>query len=267
MKKIGLVGCGAIGEGVALFIDKKLKDAASLCAIADKDRKRAEDLKAKLRSSAKIYDTDTLIKKVDLVIEAASVEAAMSILKKSLFYKKDVIILSVGAIIKDTSILKKLDKRGIRIYLPSGAICGVDGLGALSMGNIKKINLITSKPPKGLIGADYLKNKKINLINLKGEKVIFKGSVKEAIKHFPKNINVAAALLLASDFKDVKVCIKANSKLKRNVHRIIVNASEAKLSIDIENVPSKSNPKTSALTILSTQYLLKKMFSPFKIGS
>ena len=96
---------------------------------------------------------------------------------------------------------------------------------------------------------------------------MFKGGVSEAIKYFPQNINVAAILLLASSFKGVEVVIKADPKVKRNIHRIEINTEEAKISISVENVPSKVNPKTSTLAILSTQCLLKKIFSSFKIGS
>jgi aspartate dehydrogenase len=99
------------------------------------------------------------------------------------------------------------------------------------------------------------------------ERCVFEGSVQEAVKYFPKNINVAATLMLASAFKNVKVYIKANPHLKRNTHRIQIEADEARVNITVENVPSRLNPKTSALAILSTQCLLKKIFSPLKIGS
>jgi len=265
--KIGLVGCGAIGEGVACFIDNELKDKAILCAVADQDTEKAEILAEKLSADVEILGVDQLIKKANLVIEAASVAAAAYVLKKAVELKKDAVILSVGAFIKDFSIIERARKRGINIYVPSGAICGVDGLGALSLGEINKISLTTSKPPKGLLGADYLKKHKINLTHLKEEKVIFSGGVKQAIKYFPQNINVAATLLLASGGKDVEVCIKADPKVERNIHRIEIDTKEARVSISIENVPSKINPKTSALAILSTQYLLRKIFSSFKIGS
>ena len=265
--KIGIVGCGSIGSGVATYIDKQLSFAAVVYALADKDDKVAINLQKNLSSKPKIYDNITLVKKVDLVIEAATASAASFLLKKVIIYRKDLMILSVGALIDKASLLKKAAKRGINIYVSSGAVSGMDGLGALSMGNIKRVSLITSKPPRGLIGADYLKKKRINLTNLKKEKVVFRGSVKEAVKHFPRNINVAAAISLASAFKKVEVCIKADPKLKRNIHYIFVDSQEAKLNIRVENVPSKANPKTSALAILSTQQLLKKIFSPLKIGS
>ena len=265
--KIGIIGCGAIGVQIALFIDKKLGAYACLCGVADKDKVAAKRLQKKSKANPKIYKLDSLIKNSDLVIEAASIDAARFALKKVFTYRKDLILLSVGAIIDNLSILKKAKMRKVNIYIPSGALCGVDGLGAVSMGKINKIYLTTSKPPKGVIGADYLKRKKINLASLNKVVTVFKGRVNEAIKCFPKNINVAATLLIASAFKNVRVCIKADPKLKRNVHHILVDAQEAKLDISVQNIPSKANPKTSALTILSTKYLLTKIFSSFKIGS
>ncbi|MEI8350009.1 MAG: aspartate dehydrogenase domain-containing protein [Candidatus Omnitrophota bacterium] len=265
--KIGLVGCGAIGEGVALFIDRQLREKAVLWAIADSDTEKAEVLTEKLCAVPKMLNVDELIKGADFIIEAASVNAARYILRKAVTLKKNVLILSVGALIEDMSILEKAKKRGINIYVPSGAICGVDGLGALSLGGIKRITLTTSKPPKGLSGIDYLKKKGISVAHLTKEKVIFRGNVKEAIRYFPQNINVAAIILLASSFQKVEVCIKADPGVQRNIHRIEIDTEEAKVSIAIENVPSKANPKTSTLAILSTQYLLKKIFSSFKIGS
>ncbi|UCD15054.1 MAG: DUF108 domain-containing protein [Candidatus Omnitrophota bacterium] len=264
--KIGIVGCGAIGQGLAPFIDKELSDKAVVVALADKDKRKAQILREELSSLPEILDIDTLIGETDLVIEAASIEAAEYILEKALLFKRDVVILSVGALIKKESVFTQAQREGIKIYIPSGAICGVDALGALSLGEIKKISLTTSKPPAGLAGADYLKKKDIKVEGLQQEKVIFRGGVKEAIKSFPQNINVAAILLLASPFKDVQVVIKANPFIKRNIHRIEIEAEQARVNIEVENVPSRVNPKTSTLAILSTKYLLKKLFSSFKIG-
>ncbi|MBN3041297.1 MAG: DUF108 domain-containing protein, partial [Candidatus Omnitrophica bacterium] len=70
-----------------------------------------------------------------------------------------------------------------------------------------------------------------------------------------------------SSFKNIQVFIKADPGLKRNIHKIEIDARQARINIEVENIPSQKNPKTSALTILSVQYLLEKIFSPFKIGS
>ncbi len=265
--KIGIVGCGAIGSGVAGFIDRDLKQSAVVTALADKDNTAAKKLKGKIRSQPRIYDTDALVKNSDLVIEAASQAAAEFILNRAILHRKDVIILSVGVFVRHVSLLKRAAAKKIKIYVPSGAICGIDGVAALSRGRIKSLSLTTTKPPCGLAGAAYLKEKKINLAGLEKAKLIFEGSVRDAVRHFPKNINVAAALLLASSFNNIRVRIIADPAVKRNIHTVEVSAREGNLSCSIENVPSPSNPKTSALAILSTQQLLKKLFSSFKIGS
>jgi aspartate dehydrogenase len=265
--KIGIVGCGAIGQGVAIFIHRRLSRKAKVYALADCDQKKTRALKKKLGNAPRIYDLDALARNVDLIVEAASVQAAGPIVKKAISYRKDVVILSVGALIKDTSLLARSEKANINIYVPSGAICGVDGLGAISVGSIREIILITSKPPAGLMGARYFREKNIDLKGIRKATCVFKGTVKEAIAHFPRNINVAATLSLASSFKNIKVRIIADPSLRRNSHRIIATSRKADFDLEVKNVPSRLNPKTSALAILSTQYLLKKLFSSLKIGS
>jgi aspartate dehydrogenase len=265
--KIGIVGCGAIGTGVAQFIVKELKDQAQLVSVCDIDREKIKNLIKKVGIAPKIMNLDDLVRGADFVVEAASAQAAINVIEAASVFKKEVMILSVGAFVKDPDLLGKAKAAGINIHVPSGAICGVDGIAALSMGKVKKIRLTTSKPPKALADVEYLIHKKINLNKLTHARVVFKGGVKEAIKYFPKNINVAATLLLASAGKDVEVCIVADPHIKRNIHRIDVDANEAKVMIEVDNIPSESNPKTSTLTILSAQYTLKKIFSWLKIGN
>lgn len=265
--KIGIVGAGAIGTAAAEFIDTELKGKAVVAGICDQEKVNAEKLQKKISGSPRILNMEALVKETDLVIEAASVAAVSEVLEKALEFKKDAVILSAGGLLGKQKLLIRAQEQGIKIYVPSGAVCGIDGLGALRQGKIKKISLITSKPPAGLLGADYLKKKNIKLTGLKKERVIFEGGVKDAVRAFPKNINVAAVLLLASGLKDVQVCIKADPKIERNIHRIEIDAQEGKINIEVENVPSAENPKTSMLAVLSTKYLLKKMFSCLKIGS
>jgi len=53
----------------------------------------------------------------------------------------------------------------------------------------------------------------------------------------------------------------------RNTHRIEVEAEAARLSMQIENVPSAENPRTGRLTALSVIAALKKLASPLAIGT
>lgn len=266
MKKIGIIGCGTIGKEVAFFIEKKLAKKAVISAICDKKLSAALKLKKSLLAKPQIQSVTQLVKKVDLVIETASQAAAQSAIKQALKQKKDVLILSVGALVTCPDLVRKAKKENINLYLPSGAIAGIDALGALAKGKIKKITLTTAKPPQSLKNPlVYKKNNKP--ASPGGSEIIFSGKVTDAVKYFPKNINVAATLFLASGFPQIKVIIKTDRSLKHNLHKIEVFAQETNLKIEVENKPSAKNPRTSALTILSTQYLLEKIFSSLKVGS
>ncbi len=79
---------------------------------------------------------------VDLVIEAASPQAVIETVPQILKNGKDVIIMSVGALIDSEfkAYLEELaEKNDSRIYAPSGAIIGLDGIKAASIGKIHSV--------------------------------------------------------------------------------------------------------------------------------
>jgi len=255
MRKIGIIGCGTIGAGMAEFIQTRFKAKARVVALCDVDSKKANSLLKKIRPRPVITDIDSLIKKSDLVIEAAGVSVSAKIARKAVSEKKDVLIMSTGGLLKNPALLKRPN-----VHIPSGAICGLDGLKAASIGKIKKVSLTTRKPLKGLKGAPYLKAKKINIDKIKKETVIYRGSAQNAIKCFPKNINVAATLsLLGLGGKKTKVRIITSPRYTKNIHEIEVEGEFGRLFTRTENVPSKKNPKTSQLAIFSALAKLREV--------
>jgi len=267
--KIGIAGCGAIGRGVGFFLDKELNTATRISCLYDTAVENSLSLKGNLINSkpAICCDIQSLVKKSDLVIESASWNIIKPLLTQIIKHKKNLVVLSIGGLLQNKNLLAKAKKKKVNIYLPSGAICGVDGVLASSCGKIRRCVLTTAKPPEGLKNVEYLKKKKINLRNISKETVVFKGTPQRAFKFFPKNINVASTLVLASDFKDLKVIIKINPKLKRNTHQILLDSNIGKITVSVENLPSGENPKTSTLAIASTKALIKKLCSPLKIGT
>ena len=263
--KIGIIGCGAIGTNLAFFIDRHFKNREiELYGLYDIDKKKMSSLLNKLNKKPKRLDFEGVMKESDLIIESANIGVAKKVLLKGLKYKKDLIILSVGVFINHPNLVKLVKNSLSKVYVPSGAICGVDGLGAIKFSKVRRITLITSKSFHSLKGAQLLT--KLNSKS-KREKVLFRGNIKDAIKFFPQNINVAATIFLASGVKDIEVIVKVDRKLKRNVHRITVESDKAKIEVKVENVPTIVNPKTSFLAILSAQSLLEKIVSNLKIGN
>jgi aspartate dehydrogenase len=252
MKRIGIVGCGAIGRGIAEFIQTNLKHKARIVALCDIDSEKANTLSKKITPPPVITTIDNLIKKSDLIIEAASVSISGSVAEKAVGAKKDVLIMSTGGLLKKLSLFEKARLKGCNIYIPSGAICGLDGVRSASIGNIKKVTLTTRKPPEGLRGAPYLEKKKIDIDKIKEETLIYSGTAENAIRYFPQNINVASTLsLLGIGPTRTKVRIITSPKYTKNIHEIEVEGEFGSLFTKTENVPSKINPKTSQLAIFS----------------
>ena len=270
MKRIGIVGCGTIGRFLAKRIEKEFKESAKVVGLCDIDKKKAEELARTLSGRVNIFTLKDLIDKADLIIEAASGSISANICRKALSKSKDIMVMSIGGILKDSKRLFALaSRKGAKIILPSGAICGLDGLKSAGASRIDSVTLTTRKPPRGLKGAPYIVKKKIDLDSIKNERLIFKGTAHEAVSAFPKNINVSALLSIAGiGAKKTKVCIITSPKYKRNVHEVEAKGDFGRLSTRTENLPFSENPKTSFLAALSAIATLKELLNPnFKIGT
>ncbi|CAB3289346.1 putative L-aspartate dehydrogenase [Methanocaldococcus lauensis] len=267
MYKIGIVGCGVIGS----FISKKVVDGtiknAKIIAVYDRNLEKSKKL-SELTGAKICKSIDELVNEdLDLVVECASVKAVEEVATKSLINNKDVLIMSVGALVdKDLFLkLKNLAKKiGRKIYIPSGAIGGLDAIKALRLGEIYKVVLKTVKPIKAL--EDSLKNLGYDISSIKNSIVVFEGDVFEAIKKFPMNINVSVTLSIVSEYP-AKVVIVADPNAKLNRHEILVESSIGKLKVCVENVPFEENPKTSALAAYSAVRLIRDLSESVKIGT
>ena len=116
--------------------------------------------------------------------------------------------------------------------------------------------------------ADYFKNKKFPVLRGQEEKRIFQGSARKATQVFPQNINVAAVLSLAGIGAD-KTCVEiwTSNAYRRNQHEVVIKGASGEIKAQTSNLPSKTNPKTSALAIYSAIAALRKIFSPVQIGT
>jgi aspartate dehydrogenase len=265
--KIGIIGCGAIGSYLAKRIDRELSKETQLVAICDIKQKACQDLRKALRQKVAICDASTLIKKADFIIEATSVAACEVMLKKIIASGKDILVMSVGALLKNRTFFEKAAQK-IRIHIPSGAIAGIDGLKAASIGRIERITLTTRKPIQGLRDAPFIQKMNIRLEDIKRETVIFEGSAYEALRWFPANINVAATVSLCISAQIIPTIRIVTSPLfKRNIHELEIIGDFGRIVTRAENVPSPENPKTSYLAMLSALATLKQALGPLKIGT
>ncbi|MCX6669196.1 MAG: aspartate dehydrogenase [Methanothrix sp.] len=267
--KIGLVGCGAIGTEIARAIDSG-KIEADLVAVCDHNPATVIALIDSLQHKPVRARLEELVSLSDLVVEAASQKAVPAVARATLEKGKNLMIMSVGALAElefYREVKKLAEERGSRVYIPSGAISGLDGLKSASIGTIRKVTLTTTKNPRGLEGAPYILENKIDLEALKEPAVIFEGSAAEAVKAFPANVNVAATLCLAAREGEVRVKIIADPHINVNRHEIVAEGDFGQIFTRVENVPSPKNPKTSYLAALSAIATLRSIVEPLKIGT
>ncbi len=265
MKKIGLLGCGAIGTQIALAIDSG-KIPAILTHVYDNSKNASELLVAKLQNKPEIVENAHLLSSnsVHIIVEAASQDAVKDVALSILQNKKDLMIMSVGALL-DESIYDILSDAcndfNKTIYLPSGAIAGLDGIKSIK-DELDSISITTTKHPRSLKGAKFFETSEINLDEINSITTIFEGTAKEAVTLFPKNINVAALLSLTGiGSEKTRVKIVADPNTDKNTHHIEAKGAFGKMTFSIENFPDSSNPKTSRLAILSAIETLRKYCS------
>jgi aspartate dehydrogenase len=265
MKRVGLLGCGAIGTQIALAIDSG-KIPAVLTHIYDESKDASSNLVEKLTNKPVIAENSHLLSSnpIDIVVEAASQDAVRDIALSVLQNKKDLMIMSVGALLDESiyEILSDACKDFKKtIYLPSGAIAGLDGIKSVQ-NELESLSITTTKHPRSLKGAKFFENSDIDLDSLNSKTVIFQGNAKEAVSLFPANINVAALLSLTGiGSEKTKVKIVADPNTDKNTHHIEASGSFGKMTFTIENYPDSNNPKTSRLATLSAIETLRKYCS------
>jgi aspartate dehydrogenase len=272
-KNVGLVGCGTIGSQLAMAVDSGKVANASLVSLFDVVENNAQGLKSKMRSKPRAYlDFDRFISSdIDIVVEAASQEAVRKFGKMILRAGKDLMVMSVGALADRAFLLELLQaasENGSRIYVPTGAIAGIDAVRSVRH-LLESVTLTTTKSPKALAGAPFFETSKIKLDKITERTVIYEGAASDAVKAFPANVNVAAVLSLAGIGADkTKVRIVADPVATTNQHEIVATGSFGEIRIAVSNVPSPGNPKTSFLAVLSAIECLRSICDDgMRIGS
>ena len=117
--RIGLIGCGAIGRVVAKGVDRE-DFPARLAGLASRTRERASELSAELDSSPPVMDLPDLLAAADLAVEAVSPESARGVIDETLRADRDIMVLTVGALINHPELIELARGRRRTIHVPSG---------------------------------------------------------------------------------------------------------------------------------------------------
>lgn len=270
--RILVIGCGSIGSVLA----KAIHDMPEVdkLYVTDKSRDFARHLVESLDKAEYVSSRNgqlcAALTEVNLAVEAASQEAARKYIPYVLENGVDVMVMSVG-VFADEAFKERCftlaKKHRSRIYVPSGAICGTDGLHAAAAAELSEVHLITRKGPAGLRGAPGLEMRNIDVMALQEPTVVFEGNARDAANQFPKNLNVAATVsLLGMGFERTRVTIICDPHTELNSHTLVVKGSFGELRSETQNVPSPLNPATSYLAALSAVAAIRRILGNVWIG-
>ncbi len=251
MKAVGLIGCGGIaGDVIAALRDiGAVKVVGALCRPG-----RAAKASAALPEIAIVESLDELLAhNPTLVAEVAGQDAVSEYGPAVLRAGMNLLVISVGAL-AEQKLLQALRAAahdgGSRIFLPPGAIGGIDAIAAMRLGGLNAVRYRSRKPPAAWRGSPA--EKVADLDKLTSRTVLYRGTAGEAALLYPQNANVAAAVALAGlGFDATEVELVADPDAPGNVHEIEADGAAGRFAIQLQGKPSRSNPKTSALAALS----------------
>ena len=256
---IGLIGAGAIANFLLKKINANQHGRLQIKSIYVRGREKYQALESEYGVTLYTDLEAFLDSGIEIVVEAANV-AAVKTLLPSVVKKKDAVLISVGALVDDallTEITNVANVYNHEVHLPSGAIGGLDLVqNANALGTITSVSLTTRKPAKSLIDEDIVE-----------EKVVFEGQAADAIKQFPKNVNVSIILSLAGIGTDkTNMRLIADPYIEKNIHQVEVVGDFGEATFSITNNPLPENPKTSYLAAMSVLGTLERVGRKVRIG-
>ena len=270
--RVAIIGGGTIAT---LFIEHirrgDLGDAQVVAVVGRSEASRGKPLACEHGIAYVTTIDELLAQRPDVVVEAASHEAVRDFGVTLLDNGIAVIVLSGGALC-DEVLRMRLEaaahKTGALLYVPSGGIGALDALKAATLSGMDSVTISVAKPPIAWKGIAYVEKLGVDLGALKVATVLFEGTAREGVPHFPANVNIAAVLSLSGiGFDRTRLKVIADPSLKVNTHHIEMRGKTGNISVKFENVPSSDNPKTSWLACYSALAALKHAKSPVRYGT
>jgi aspartate dehydrogenase len=183
----------------------------------------------------------------EIVAECAGHGAMRQYAATILSHQTDLLCSSVG-VLADRALCEELSNLGkAKIWIPSGAVAGIDGLLAARTAGLRQVTYTSAKPPVAWNGTPA--EKKLIGPTREQRTVFFEGSAREAAMLYPKNVNVGATVSFAGIGLDrTQVKLVSDPELSGPLGIIEAEGDFGRFRFDILAYASPRNPKTSLLT-------------------
>lgn len=240
--RVAVVGAGAIGSAVAGALSRGEVSGAELGGVIVRRPESAIE-----QGFAPVTLQDALAT-CDLVVECAGVSAVSEYGPAVIEAGRDFLVSSVGALV-DTQLRERLLAGPGRLRVTTGAIGGLDLLAAASRdGGLDAVRLTTTKAPSTVVQPWMSDEERDRVLTTPGRLDVYTGTVADAIARFPKSLNVAVALAVATGmWDDVSVMMAADPAATLTTHHIEARGSAGEYEFTIRNLPHPDNPATSGI--------------------
>lgn len=255
MKKVGLIGCGAIGRVVADLIHREGRaNGVALGGVLVRASRIAEAQAALPPGTPVVSDIDLLIAAAPHgIAECTGHEGLRAYGPAVLEQGVGLTVISIGALADpalEAALRRAAERSGARVALPSGAVGGLDLLAAARLGGLDRVVYTSRKKPGAWKGTPA--ENAVDLDRLAEATVFYRGKAREAAMAYPQNANVAAAVGLAGIGLDAtEVQLTADPAATGNEHRIVAEGKFGRAEFMIQGRTLPNNPKTSMLAALS----------------
>ena len=152
---IGIVGCGAIGKKL-LEESNAGRFKVHISGVTSRSEINARSFLSNLDAPPPYLGLRELISQSDMIVEAAGAEVVPDLASACFASGKNLMIISVGALLECPDIVEQARISGNHLFIPSGAIAGLDGIKSACRGQINHVTMASRKPPEALKGAPYL---------------------------------------------------------------------------------------------------------------
>lgn len=226
-KSIGFLGFGKIGQVIAA--DLQIDGAANILFAQDKFLTAAQCTPPPCFPLLDHLD-EALLSQADLVVECALSDVlkqyAPLILKHC-----DLLAFSLTAFADAdfyNTVCRLCEQYNTNIYLPHGAILGLDGISDAGV-LLQSVTIETVKPPGVLARQDGRRT------------ILYDGPTREACRLYARNVNVHAALALAGvGFDRMHSVIVSDPAAATNTHHIKVRGQGFAFELTVSSASGRS---------------------------
>jgi aspartate dehydrogenase len=247
--RLAIIGFGAITEEIVRTLEER-NELAMLVAVLVRAERLAE---AKRRAAGRFAVVDSLDGlcgfQPTMVAECAGHGAMRQFGPEVLERGVDLLCSSVGALADEAfeAEIAAAAAGRARLWIPSGAIAGIDGLLAARTAGLRSVTYTSVKPPaawSGTAGEKMLAGPARDR-----RTALFSGTAREAAIAYPQNVNVGATVALAGLGLDrTMVSLVSDPAASGPLGVIEASGDFGTFRFEILAYASPRNPKTSLLT-------------------